>query len=85
MPHLRRVYLLPAGLEENLLAELWQAGTIGAQSSSLPDGRLRLEAWFPLMTAPIQVGTGIELETEEVIPDADWLAAWRERAGAPIR
>jgi ribosomal protein L11 methyltransferase len=80
MPHLKRVYLLPAGLEENLLAELWQAGTIGAQSSSLPDGRLRLEAWFPLMTAPIQVGTGIELETEEVFPDADWLAAWRERA-----
>src|SRR6185295_503064 len=80
MPHLRRVYLLPLSLEENLVAELWQAGTLGAQSSALPDGRLRLEAWFPLETVPLQFETGIELETEEIVPDADWLAVWREQA-----
>src|SRR6185295_3020295 len=80
MPHLRRVYLLPLSLEENLVAELWQAGTLGAQSSALPDGRLRLEAWFPLETVPLQFETGIELAAEEIVPDADWLAAWREQA-----
>jgi ribosomal protein L11 methyltransferase len=80
MPHLRRVFLLSSQLEDGFLAELWQAGTLGAQSSSLPDGRLRLEAWFPLEAAPVQVGNGIELEAEEIVPDADWFAAYRERA-----
>ncbi len=80
MPHLRRIYLLPPGLEENLVAELWQAGTLGAQSAAAPGGRLRLEAWFPLEAMPLQVGAGIELETEEIVPDADWFAVWREQA-----
>jgi ribosomal protein L11 methyltransferase len=80
MPHLRRVYLLPPQLEDDLVAGLWQAGTLGAQSSTLPDGRLRLEAWFPLETGPVQVGTEVELAVEEVVPDTDWFAAWRERA-----
>ena len=80
MPHLRRVYLLPCQLEDDLVADLWQAGTLGAQSSALPDGRLRLEAWFPLQTPPVQVGTGVELAAEEIVPDADWFATWREQA-----
>jgi len=80
MPHLRRIYLLPPNLEENLVADLWQAGTLGAQSSAMPDGRLRLEAWFPLETLPLRPRTGVEFAAEEVVPDADWLAAYRERA-----
>lgn len=80
MPHLRRVYLLPCRLEDDLVADLWQAGTLGAQSSALADGRLRLEAWFPLQAPPIQVGTGVEFAAEEIVPDADWFATWREQA-----
>jgi ribosomal protein L11 methyltransferase len=80
MPHLRRVYLLPSQLEDDLVAGLWQAGTLGAQSSTLPDGRLRLEAWFPPETAPIEVGMAVELESEEIVHDADWFASYRERA-----
>ncbi|HEV8577519.1 MAG TPA: 50S ribosomal protein L11 methyltransferase [Thermoanaerobaculia bacterium] len=80
MLHLRRVYLLPPQLEDDLVAGLWQAGTLGAQSSTLPDGRLRLEAWFPPETGPVQVATEVELEAEEIVPDADWFAAYRERA-----
>jgi ribosomal protein L11 methyltransferase len=80
MPHLRRIYLLPPNLEETLVAELWQAGTLGAQSAAAPDGRLRVEAWFPLEAAPLRVGTGIALAAEEIVADADWLAAWREQA-----
>ncbi len=62
------------------MADLWLAGTLGVHSSSGPDGRLRLEAWFPLEAAPLQVGTGVELAAEETVADADWLAAYRERA-----
>ena len=46
MPYLRRVYRLPAELEESLVADLWQAGTLGVSTESEPDGRLRLTAWF---------------------------------------
>jgi ribosomal protein L11 methyltransferase len=80
MPHLRRAYLLAPDLEDSLMGDLWLAGTLGVYSSPLPDGRLRLEAWFPLEAAPLRVGTGVELETEEPVADADWLAAWREQA-----
>jgi ribosomal protein L11 methyltransferase len=80
MPHLRRFYLLAPDLEDSLMADLWLAGTLGVHSSAAPDGRLRLEAWFPLEAAPLHVGSGIELAAEEIIPDADWLAPWREQA-----
>jgi len=56
------------------------AGTLGVQSATAADGRLRLEAWFPLDTDPIEMLPGVELETEETVPDADWFATWRERA-----
>jgi len=56
------------------------AGTLGVQSATTADGRLRLEAWFPLETEPIDMLPGVELEVEETVPDADWFATWRERA-----
>jgi ribosomal protein L11 methyltransferase len=80
VPHLRRIYLLPLSLEENLVADLWQAGTLGAQSSAAPDGRLRLEAWFPLESPAAEVAADVELAAEEIVPDADWFATWREQA-----
>jgi ribosomal protein L11 methyltransferase len=80
VPHLRRIYLLPPDLEESAVAVLWMAGTLGVQSATAADGRLRLEAWFPLETEPVEMLPGIELEAEETVPDADWFATWRERA-----
>jgi ribosomal protein L11 methyltransferase len=81
MPHLRRIYLLPPDLEESAVALLWMAGTGGVQSSAGPDGRLRLEAWFPVDAPPAEAMLpGVELEREEPVPDADWFASWREKA-----
>jgi len=80
VPHLRRIYALPPDLEEAAVAVLWMAGTLGVQSATTADGRLRLEAWFPLETEPIDMLPGVELEVEETVPDADWFATWRERA-----
>jgi ribosomal protein L11 methyltransferase len=81
VPHLRRIYALPPDLEEAAIAVLWMAGTLGVQSATTADGRLRLEAWFPFDTEPIEMMLpGVELEVEETVPDADWFATWRERA-----
>src|SRR4051812_13488080 len=80
MPHLRRIYALPPDLEEAAIAVLWMAGTLGVQSTTATDGRLRLEAWFSLEADPIEMLPGVELEIEETVPDADWFATWRERA-----
>ena len=84
MPHLRRIYLLPPDLEDAAVAVLWMAGTLGVQSSTTADGRLRLEAWFPLESGPfddsLKMIPGVDLEIADTIPDADWFATWRERA-----
>ena len=59
------------------------AGTLGVQSATAADGRLRLEAWFPLRPSRSTISEmppGVELEVEETVPDADWFATWRERA-----
>ncbi|HEY3571883.1 MAG TPA: 50S ribosomal protein L11 methyltransferase [Thermoanaerobaculia bacterium] len=80
MPHLRRIYALPPDLEESAIALLWMAGTLGVQSTTGPDGRVHLEAWFPLEAGPGETLPGVELEREETVPDADWFATWRERA-----
>lgn len=80
MPHLRRFYLLPPDLEDLAVADLWEAGTLGVQSTTAADGRTRLEAWFPLDAGPVEMGSGIEEDGEETVPDEDWFAAWREKA-----
>jgi len=85
MPHLRRIYLLPPDLEDSAVAVLWMAGTLGVQSTTAADGRLRLEAWFPLDAEPFEMISEAELEIEDTMPDADWFATWRERAQAVSR
>lgn len=80
MPHLRRFYLLPPDLEDLAVADLWEARTLGVQSTTAADGRTRLEAWFPLDTGLVEMGPGIEEDGEEIVPDADWFATWREKA-----
>jgi ribosomal protein L11 methyltransferase len=78
MPYLRRVYRLNAELEESLVADLWQAGTLGVSTESEPDGRLRLTAWFEPASAP--PAAGIECCSEDELPDIDWMAEYRRRA-----
>jgi ribosomal protein L11 methyltransferase len=81
VPYLRRVYLLPPELEEVVLADLWAAGTVGVQSSPGEDGEVRLEAWFPEETEPeVPARPGVELDSQDAVPDLDWLAGYRERA-----
>lgn len=81
MPYLRHIYLLPPDLEEIVLVDLWSAGTLGVQSTPGPDGEVRLEAWFPEDSEPDMPGRpGVRLELRDAIPDADWLAGYREKA-----
>jgi len=80
MPHLRRFYTLPPDLEDLATARLWMAGTLGVQSATGADGRLCLEAWFPVDSPPVEMLPGVELDSEDLVPDTDWFATWRERA-----
>jgi ribosomal protein L11 methyltransferase len=82
MVYLRRVYRLPAELEESLIADLWQAGTLGVSTESEPDGRLRLTAWFGSResSAPPAPLPSYECLSEDELPDTDWMAEYRRRA-----
>ncbi len=61
MAYLRRIYRLPAALEDDLVAELWQAGTLGVSTEAEEGGGseegevggiLRLSAYFALAARP---------------------------------
>lgn len=82
MAYRRLLCLLPSDLEDLLVARLWLAGTQGVQSSVGADGRLRVEAYFPVDSGPVlaDLPPQIELAADEILPDSDWLAAYRERA-----
>lgn len=76
MPYVRRTYRVPAELEEIVLADLWEAGTVGAQST--PDG---LEAWFPEGLEPeLPFRPGVSAGPWEPVADLDWLAGYRQQA-----
>jgi len=83
MSYLRRVYRLPAELEESLVADLWQAGTLGVSTESEPDGRLRLTAWFEPEAPPppaIEHFSHVSHISDTELPDTDWMAEYRRRA-----
>jgi ribosomal protein L11 methyltransferase len=82
MPYRRLSYRLPPDLEDSLVSELWLAGTQGVQSLPGDEGRFRVEAYFPAGEDDlgIELPAGVELAADEVLPDADWFAGWRERA-----
>jgi len=82
MPHLRRTYLVPAELEDDFAAEMWAAGTVGVEIGKGPDGRVRIDAYFPAGAPGIEVAGwhGVVPAGEETVPETDWLAAYRERA-----
>jgi ribosomal protein L11 methyltransferase len=94
MPYLRRVYRLPAELEEILVADLWLAGTLGVSTETEPDGRLRLTAYFTApaaglagerpaspegAAAPGPAPRRVECLVEDELPEADWMAEYRRR------
>lgn len=82
MPTLRLTYRIPADREDEAVAALWEAGTSGVEVVEEGEGSLRLEAYFDpgvADTAPETVPGGDLLGRAE-IPDADWLAPWRELA-----
>ncbi len=83
-----RRWLLPADLEEQLVAELWSFGALGFETHEAEAGRLILDAYFPVPTPP-----GADLRTlapwrrrgvveigSESLGDRDWLAAYRAAA-----
>jgi ribosomal protein L11 methyltransferase len=81
MSYLRRIYRLPAELEESLVADLWLAGTLGVATETEPDGRLRLTAWFERTDpAPPASASPIELLAEDEPPETDWMAEYRRQA-----
>jgi ribosomal protein L11 methyltransferase len=81
MPYLRCTWFVPPELEEVVLADLWAAGTLGVESAGGTDGEVRLEAWFPEGSAPeLPARPGVRFGFQDIVPDLDWLAGWREQA-----
>jgi ribosomal protein L11 methyltransferase len=84
MPYLRRFYHVPAELEDLVLADLWEAGTLGVQSVAGPDGEVRLEAWFPEGSEPtlaiLPARPGVRPGAADTVADLDWLAGYRAQA-----
>ncbi len=83
--HLRLTYRLPASLEEEWVAALWEAGTLGVQT--LPEtvaGEARIEAWFALPEPALDEAAwhhrGLRREGAQEIEASDWLAHWRRLA-----
>ncbi len=83
-----RRWLLPADLEEQLVAELWSFGALGFETHEAEAGRLILDAYFP---APAPPGTdlrtlapwrrrGVVEIGSESLGDRDWLATYRAAA-----
>lgn len=76
-------YLVEEEREDDLVALLWEMGTLGVQVLGGEEpGTVRLEAYFDGPSTdrvPGEVGIGRFLGSEAV-PAADWMAGWREAA-----
>jgi ribosomal protein L11 methyltransferase len=63
------------------VAALAEAGTLGAQVIAEGVERVRVEAYFPPGSPPpAGLPAGVETVSESLLPDADWLAGYREWA-----
>lgn len=87
MPEVRRIYLVPARLEELFAAELWDAGTLGLEIKPHDGDRVRIEAYFDeaspepdLSILGLDGAEEIESIAQETVPPVDWLARYRENA-----
>jgi ribosomal protein L11 methyltransferase len=83
MDYLRRVFRVPAAVEEDAVAVLWEAGTLGVEVEPAGADRVRLVAWFAAGAPPVEraaLPAGTEPLGEEGVPEEDWMAPYRERA-----
>lgn len=75
----KAIFLAEEEKEDDLVALLWELGTLGVQVLAGEEpGTVRLEAYFE-GDVPGELGIGRFLGSEEV-PPADWMAAYREAA-----
>lgn len=84
MPYRCFVHRLAAELEDILVAELWDAGTLGVTVEPASGG-LQLTAYFPVAAPPFSLspalaGAGVVLLRDEEVPDTDWMAEYRRQA-----
>lgn len=76
---IRLTYLVPAEREDEVVAELWERGTLGVQVlDGAEAGVVRLEAYFD-GEGPAAI-PGARLVGSEAVPATDWLAPYREAA-----
>ncbi len=80
--YLRLTYRLPANLEEEWIAALWEAGTLGLHNlPASEEGEVRLEAWFapsaPDLDETEWSRRGLRREAARLIEARDWTATWR--------
>jgi ribosomal protein L11 methyltransferase len=81
MEYLKHTYRAPAPVEDDVVAALWAAGTLGVEAIAEDDGGVRLEAYFPEgELGAIELPPRVVLVGEEVVGEEDWLAPFRERA-----
>lgn len=81
----RLIFTAPERREDDLVAALWELGTLGVQVLEGAGGEVRVEAYFD---EPVPDGAaeepssvpGVELVGWEEVPVEDWLAPYRELA-----
>lgn len=81
----RLIFTAPETREDDLVAALWELGTLGVQVLESGGGEVRVEAYFD---EPVPDGAaeepssvpGVELVGWEEVPVEDWLAPYRELA-----
>lgn len=79
--YVRRVFDVPAGAADDLVAALGVAGTLGIEELAGPDGSQRLVAYFPAGEAlDVALPAGSRLVEEAELPAEDWMASYRAAA-----
>ena len=85
MTTIRLTYETPAEREDDLVAALWELGTLGVQVVAGEAGRVFLEGYFaePVPAGALDaagLGPGVKLVGRAAVPAEDWLASYREMA-----
>ena len=79
--YVRRVFDAPAGVADELVAALGDAGTLGIEELTGADGMQRLVAYFAAGETPeVALPAGAKLVEETKLPAEDWMAGYRAAA-----